>query len=299
MDTMRDSGFYEFGQLFSAALTQPLLSALQAERPAAGALFLDQATFEADPVFKGVNPRPGQNILERYQDLLDPLEQTPALLDGLKGFLGPDPQIMNKKVVMGVPESVIPDWVKTRQQGRYVNNLGAYVRPEYRDITYFWGIDLHQDIIDWPDRQGDFVTLYIYLHDVGPADAPLFLLPGSHRFGATRFPHDLQAGQGDPPEMTYRDAQGRALTAPLKKLTGPAGSAYMWHSCVLHGTQPDQNDQPRFSLRYLIARDPAAGHCGIDDVNTALDGPLSLSETREDLDEAGAARLAGNVINKV
>ncbi|WP_374764549.1 phytanoyl-CoA dioxygenase family protein [Yunchengibacter salinarum] len=286
-----------FGDVLDKAACAALLDQLRAGRPDGEGLFLDEAEFDANPEYRGVNPRPGRNLLERHGDGLDFVENNPALVDGLGALLGPGYRILDRKVVMGVPEARIPDWLKRRIRGNFVNNLGPYVRPQYRDVTYFWGIDLHQDIIDWRNREADFVTLYVYLHDVGVADAPLFLLPGSHRFGATTFPHELTAGDGD--VVTYGDGHGRTMKTRYERLTGPAGTVGLWHSCVLHGTQPDRSDHPRLSLRYLIARDPDAEHAGIDDVNAAIEGPLSLAQTREDLDEQGAAAKSGNVVNTI
>lgn len=80
-------------------------------------------------------------------------------------------------------------------------------------------------------------------------------------------------------------------------LTGGAGFAAMWHACTLHGTQPDEADHERISLRYLLARGPAVS-AGIDAVNAALDGPLALDATRIDLDAAGAARIKANSVNQ-
>ena len=36
--------------------------------------------------------------------------------------------------------------------GVNVANLGPYIKQKYRDITYFRGIDFHQDIIDYPQE---------------------------------------------------------------------------------------------------------------------------------------------------
>ncbi len=86
-----------------------------------------------------------------------------------------------------------------------MNNLGAYVKPQNRDITYFYGIDFHQDLIDYKDREADFLTLYIYLHPVTKADAPLYLLEGSHKLGGSVFPHDLTRTAAD--TWTYANAE--------------------------------------------------------------------------------------------
>ena len=129
----------------------------------------------------------------------------------------------------------------------HVANLGAFIKPEYRDITYFHGIDYHQDIIDYKDRLTDFITLYVYLDDVTENDAPLFLLPESHKAGATTFPHDLVKVNDK-----YIYNQNQELNEIV--LTGPAGTTYFWHSTTLHGTQPTKTSSPRISLRYLISK---------------------------------------------
>ena len=256
-------------------------------------LFLTEAEFDADPQYRGVNPRPGRNLLEGYEARLKLVEANPAIVAGLTALLGEGYVLMDRKVVCGVPASAIPPWLKRRIAGNPVNNLGAFVKPRYRDVTYFYGIDFHQDLIDFKGREADFLTLYVYLAPVTKADAPLFLLEGSHRLGASVFPHDLvQQGQ----TWRYR-SEGREAMTTQRVLTGGAGYAAMWHACTLHGTQPDEADHERISLRYLLARGPAA-QAGIDLVNAGLEGPLALDDTRIDLDAAGAARIKANSVNQ-
>jgi hypothetical protein len=182
-----------------------------------------------------------------------------------------------------------------RIAGNPVNNLGPYIRPEYRDITYFMGIDFHQDLIDHKAREADFVTLYVYLHPVTRHDAPLYLLDGSHQLGASVFPHDLTRTGED--AWLYRNGDAGEASVRQRVLTGPAGFAAVWHACTLHGTQPDASDEERISLRYLLARRPGVP-CGLDEVNAGLKGALSLEATRIDLDAAGAAAVKRNTVNK-
>jgi ectoine hydroxylase-related dioxygenase (phytanoyl-CoA dioxygenase family) len=210
--------------------------------------------------------------------------------------LGRDYGLLNKKLVCGVPQSWVPDWVRARIAGNPVNNLGAYIRPEYRDITYFYGIDFHQDLIDYKDREADFVTLYVYLHPVGRADAPLFLLEGSHTLGGVMFPHDLI--RTAPGAWRYRDGIGREAAVRQHLLIGDTGYAAMWHACTLHGTQPDAADHERISLRFLFAKTSGA-KAGIDRVNETLKGPISLTATRQDLAADGSARIKRNLVNQV
>ncbi|MFT4933642.1 MAG: hypothetical protein ACI9LT_000311 [Pseudoalteromonas distincta] len=288
-------GAHVFDDLVDPQAAAALLADIRATRPFDHRLFLSEAEFDADPQHVGVNPRPGRNLLERFEDRLDFVEQAPHIAGALQALLGEGCELLNRKVVCGVPQASVPPWLRARILGNPVNNLGAYVRPEYRDVTYFYGIDFHQDLIDYRDRPADFLTLYVYLHPVSRLDAPLFLLTGSHQLGGTVFPHDLTR-QG-PEAWLYRDGRGEEVEVRQRLLTGPAGFAAIWHACTLHGTQPDAADHERISLRYLLARGPASA--GIDEVNAALRGPLALPQTRLDLAPDGQAVVKGNIVNQV
>ena len=286
-------GVHALGPVCDSGAATDLLTRLRADRTFGPELFMTEAEFDADPQYTGVNPRPGRNLLEAHAERLAFVEQAPAVTETLRALFGADHVVLDKKVVCGVPASWIPDWLRARIEGNPVNNLGPYIRPEFRDVTYFYGIDFHQDLIDHKAREADFITLYIYLHEVGRDAAPLFVLPESHRFGGTLFPHDLQREEGG--VWRYGDRRGRALHAPQMLLTGPAGYAALWHACTLHGTQPNAGDRERLSLRYLIAKSGAA-RCGIDDVNAALEGPLSLTDTRFDLAADGSSQIKFNAV---
>lgn len=289
-----EGGAHLFDQPVDPAACAALLAEIRADRHFDRRLFLTQAEFDADPQYTGVNPRPGRNLLERFEDRLGFVEQDAAIVDGVTALLGPGYTILNRKVVCGVSQTSVPAWIAERILGNPVNNLGAYVRPEYRDVTYFYGIDFHQDLIDYKARPADFLTLYVYLHPVSRQDAPLFLLKGSHRLGGTMFPHDLTATSDA--SWSYRDGQGGEVETDQLILTGGAGFTAMWHACTLHGTQPDAADHERISLRYLLARGPA--RAGMDEVNATLQGPLLLSETRTDLAADGRAQVKRNTINQ-
>lgn len=294
VENLRRYGAHIFPERLDPEAAAALLSAFRSERRFDESLFLSEAEFDADPQHVGVNPRPGRNLLDRFEDRLGFVERAPHIVDGLTALLGEGYELLNRKVVCGVPARAIPAWLKARIEGNPVNNLGAYVKPPYRDVTYFYGIDFHQDLIDYKDRAADFVTLYVYLHPVTRHDAPLFLLRGSHRLGGSVFPHDLtRNGEG----WRYRNPGCGELDVEQMMLTGEAGFAAVWHACTLHGTQPDVADHERISLRYLFARGGAAS-AGIDRVNAALDGPLRLTDTRVDLAANGAAAIKANTVNR-
>jgi hypothetical protein len=293
-DDFTQRGYHMFGTPVDPAAAARLLAKIRATRAFDASLFLSERAFDADPQYVGVNPRPGRNLLEAFAAQLAFVEQDPAIVAGLTELLGDGYETLNRKVVCGVPAKAVPAWLKARITDNPVNNLGAYVRPEYRDVTYFYGIDFHQDLIDYKDRDADFVTLYVYLHPVGAHDAPLYLLEESHRLGGTVFPHDLTREAAG---WRYRDRRGGEVATRQVMLTGGAGFAAMWHACTLHGTQPDAADNERLSLRYLFARrEGARGR--LDAVNGALQGPLRLGDTRSDLDARGAARIKSNSVNR-
>jgi hypothetical protein len=286
-------GYHLFAEGVDASAAAALHRALLDTRRFDASLFLSEAEFDADPQYRGVNPRPGRNLLERFADRLGFVEQAAQIRAALGALLGPDYRLVDRKVVCGVPDKDLPAWIKRRIAGNPVNNLGCFVRPEFRDVTYFYGIDFHQDLIDYQDREADFLTLYVYLHPVTRADAPLFVLENSHRLGGAVFPHDLtRAGEA---AWRYRTPAGEVETRQVV-LTGEAGMAAVWHACTLHGTQPDAGDNERISLRYIFA--PGTGApAGMDRINAALKGPLNLTSTRVDLGADGAAVMKQNTVN--
>jgi ectoine hydroxylase-related dioxygenase (phytanoyl-CoA dioxygenase family) len=174
-------------------------------------------------------------------------------------------------------------------------NINPYVRPEFRDVTYMQGIDYHQDMIDFRNREADFVTCYIYLAEVGIEDSPIQLIPGSQRLGGTVFPHDLVVLDDAETRIRYR-ADEHEVELPIHVITGAAGAGYFWHSCMLHGTRLHTGTMPRVSIRYIIQKDPADSDTLLDRANREMLRSASLPRTRVDVDESGVFRQRTNVI---
>lgn len=262
-------------------------------------MFLSEEAFWADPKYHGVHPKPGRNFLESFEGKLGFIEDHPEITALLASILGPGYCILNKKIVCGVPRSWMPKWLLAHLKDDAANNLNPYVRPEYRNVAYFFGIDFHQDIIDWKGRTPDFLTLYVYLHPVGMDDAPLYVLPGSHRFGATIFPHSLERKPDERNSWLYGDGRGQVMTCTHRCLVGDAGYVALWHPCLLHGTQPDVADRERISLRYLITKREEADKSFIDEVNETLKGPLRLDTTRIDRNVDASPKIKRNIVNSI
>ena len=290
-----EHGYSELGSIIPQASCAKILNTVHDTRKFDSSLFFDEAEFERlNPDAFNKNPRPGSNVLEHFPEELNVVERNTQLVDLLTKLLGPHYNIFRKKLVCGMPESKLPKWILDRINGMPSNNLAHFVKPEFTDITYFYGIDFHQDIVDWKDRRSDFLTVYVYLDEVGETDAPLFVVPNSQLLGANCFPHDLEPLNTNNSLWRYRSDDGKSLEVCHHVMTGGAGHVACWHPLMLHGTGPDLSDHPRLSLRYLIERDPDGGPYGIDIANDLISGPLETPEPRKDLDRRGLAVVQNN-----
>jgi hypothetical protein len=287
-------GYDKFNFLFDQTKCNNLLEKIKKTRDFGPNLFLSEEEFNKNPIYKGVNPRPGRNICETLKEDISFITEDERFKLMLSKILGEDYKYLHHKVVCSVPNTWLPDWLIKKIDGTPAKNLGAYVKPEYRDVTYFQGIDYHQDIIDRPGRESDFITIYVYLHDVNDYNSPIHVLEGSHILGATEFPHSLRRGSGDNWDYFYKD-----MTKNCKniKLTAPAGSCFYWHCATLHGTQPNTGDNERISLRLMYSKFNKSSKGLIDDVNNEIEGALSIFKTRTDLDKKGEAKIKSNKIN--
>jgi len=260
-------------------------------------LFLDESEYSGKIGLKNANPQSGFNNLAETFDLSF-IEEHPEFSKTMTELLGNNYSIVLKKFIFGVPTNWMPNWVKRETNDAPVANLAAFIKPEFRNITYFHGIDFHQDVIDWKNTQPDFITLYVYLEDVDMKMSPLSVVSKSHVLGATVFPHKISMLSSD--QLKYEDERGNSDILNYKFLIGKAGSINYWSALTLHGTQPTETvtDKPRISLRYLIKKDSSTNNTVLDKFLKTVKGPLILSETRKHLDEDGRAILSGNTINK-
>lgn len=265
-----------------------VLDAVKATREFGPSLFLSEP--DTDPQFVNVNPKPGRNLADVVD--LSGIENDPAFGEFVRGIVGDKWTVLSRKFIVGVPQGWLPDWLGVEVDVP-IANLGPYIKPEYRDMTYFRGVDFHQDMIDWPDTPSDFVTVYVYLADTDENASPLWVVPYSHVFGATTFPHDIEITGS---MLRYDDGRGHVGDFKINVLTGPAGSLYGWHACVLHGTKPHAASRERISLRYLI-RQSGKEVTPLDRANEYVRGPLRLEQVRADLDRSGRHLIRGKVLS--
>ena len=278
LDHFSEEGFWEFpGSLDEQAATA-LYAKIYASRPFDQDLFISESEWNnGTQSHAHTNPRVGRNILESFPDSLAFVEKNPQLISEASALLGKDFTWLYKKIVSRLPLSSLPQWVVDFIDKKPANTLNAFIKPEFRDISYYLENDLHQDIIDYarlPADQRDhrLISLYVQLDEVSKENAPLCLLPRTHQYGATAYQHDVKKISHD--QWLYDTRLGTTMETTIKHIVGPAGHATMWHSCLLHGARFVREGKPRLVLRYMLGRSPTAESCGLDDVNMRIKGAL-------------------------
>jgi hypothetical protein len=76
-------------------------------------------------------------------------------------------------------------------------------------------------------------------------------------------------------------------------VTGTAGDISCFHDLTLHGTVRNNSDNPRISLRYLIAPENDSADCLINQTNDRIRGPLFVEGARLDVNPEGGFRPMG------
>lgn len=171
----------------------------------------------------------------------------------LNKILGNDYEVILKKFVVSMPERLIPKWLNPILEKKLDGNLAQYIKPKFRDISYFSGIDYHMDLLDYPDFDGDYLTVYIYFTDVKADQSPLNIIEKSHIYGATRFPHFLKKSKNEN-KILYSKNGKNYDEFESKKLISKKGSIYLWSALTIHGTIKSTNSLPRVALRMSIKK---------------------------------------------
>ncbi|HEV2302281.1 MAG TPA: phytanoyl-CoA dioxygenase family protein [Stellaceae bacterium] len=109
----------------------------------------------------------------------------------------------------------------------------------------------HQDIQFWPHTNYSPLTIGTYLYDCGPQQGPLGVIPGSHM-------GELFDQYDDSGEWTGCIGARDLARVPLDRaqyLCGPAGSLTIHNCRTVHGSEPNDSDEPRplFLVTYASA----------------------------------------------
>ena len=100
-------------------------------------------------------------------------------------------------------------------------------------------VKFHQDFLFEPRSNDDMITVLMFIDDVVEENGPLQVVPGTHRGPLHEHWHD-----GVFTGMLSEDAIAR-LSARAVSCHGPAGSACLMHTRLVHGSGPNRSERPR------------------------------------------------------
>ena len=249
-------GFVKFENILDPLKCLQLYEKLKNDRNWGPNLFQSEESyldeFKHKPI-KKVNPGKGiQNLIDKFD--LNFIENNNHILKILHKILGNNFEIMLSKFVVAVPKKWMPNYVK-KIHNFNTANFNPYIKKEYRDVTYFRGIDYHMDSIDWENNDNKFVTMYVYLNNVDENMSPLNIVKQSHLKGPTSFPHFIKDDNSSK-YLQYSSDNKLFREYEKETLIGNEGTVYFWTSNTLHGTAPSISDIDNFriSVRYLIKK---------------------------------------------
>ena len=135
-------------------------------------------------------------------------------------------------------ESIVPDII--------ADLVGSDVKFHHSKLNFKWAeggeeVKWHQDIQYWPHTNYSPLTIGTYLHDVGPDQGPLGVIPGSHKGELFDEYNDKGQWVGC---LSDRDL-GKVSLDSAEFLMGPAGSVTIHNCRTIHGSRPNLSDLGR------------------------------------------------------
>jgi ectoine hydroxylase-related dioxygenase (phytanoyl-CoA dioxygenase family) len=169
----------------------------------------NRARFDVEPGHTAERPalRRIASPTEVSDAYLDVMRTAPAV-DAVAQLIGPNVEFNNSKINSKQP--------------------GAATRVKY-----------HQDFMFQPHSNEDLVAVLYFLDDVTAANGPLTVIPGSHRGPMFEHWHD-NVFTGAVSEEVVAEAMPEAVPC-----IGPAGTACLMHTRLLHGSDPNTSANPR------------------------------------------------------
>ncbi|MFO1349665.1 MAG: phytanoyl-CoA dioxygenase family protein [Gammaproteobacteria bacterium] len=124
--------------------------------------------------------------------------------------------------------------------------VGPNVKFHHSTLNFKWAeggeeVKWHQDIQYWPHTNYSPLTIGVYLHDVGPEQGPLAVVPGSHKGELFDQYNSKNQWVGC---IAEQDLQRVALDQ-AHYLLGPAGSITIHNCRAVHGSKPNLSDLGR------------------------------------------------------
>ena len=120
--------------------------------------------------------------------------------------------------------------------------VGPDVKFHHSKLNFKWAaggeeVKWHQDIQYWPHTNYSPLTMGVYLHDVGPEQGPLRVLPGSHDGPLYSLYNDEDSWVGC---LSERDAESLDQATAVD-LMGPAGSLTIHNCRTVHSSARNES----------------------------------------------------------
>jgi len=133
----------------------------------------------------------------------------------------------------------------------YVHQSRLNPKVAFEGEVWAW----HQDFATWNDRDGLMkpraMMVAVFLDDATDVNAPLLIIPGSHRHGLIHEAVDNRAEGGYTLFVITPESIARlAADVGIKAVTGPAGSMLISHCNIVHGSSTNITPWPR-TIFYL------------------------------------------------
>ena len=127
--------------------------------------------------------------------------------------------------------------------------LGPDVRFRELMLNFKWAdggseVKWHQDFVFYPHTHTGTMQFLLYLEDVGSAQGPLQVIPGSHKGPLYEHYNTDRIWTG---AINDGDLE-LAGVEHAKELAGPAGTVTVHHSCTIHGSNSNRSDRSRPAL---------------------------------------------------
>jgi ectoine hydroxylase len=124
--------------------------------------------------------------------------------------------------------------------------VGLDVKFHHAKLNFKWAeggeeVKWHQDIQSWAHTNYSPLTIGTYLHDVGPDQGPLGVIPGSHNGPLFSQYNEKDQWVG---HISDPDLDSVALDRAAY-LMGPAGSVTIHNCRTVHGSMPNLSDEGR------------------------------------------------------
>ena len=254
IEQFKRSGVLEINELLDKDKCASIYKKILNDRNWGEQLFRSESEVISSPQLTKNNPGKGvHNLAEKFD--LSFIENNQTIRNYLNLILGKNYYIKLKKITIAACDEWIPKWLKDKVSKALQPNLGSYIKEQYRNVTYFRGIEFHQDLLDFSDTNADFITMYVYLNDIDTTMSPITTIENSHIYGSTRFPHYLKEDKKDDNYIYYGIDENNCKRFKKKRLVGKMGSVYIWTGCTLHGAVPSKlSNDFRVSLRYTIKK---------------------------------------------